>query len=130
MPNDELGVVTKLSPRSVSDTVSRLVEMINAKAIKLFVVIDQRAEARQVELDLRETTLVIFGNPVQGTPVMDAEPLSALDLPLKVLVWDDHGQTKVTYLSPDALAVRYRLDSAKATMLAGINPLTDALVQE
>jgi uncharacterized protein (DUF302 family) len=130
MPNDELGVITKLSPRSVSDTVSRLVEMIDAKAIKLFVVIDQRAEARQVGLDLRETTLVIFGSPVQGTPVMDAEPLSALDLPLKVLVWDDDGQTKVTYSSPETLGVRYNLDPAMVGRLAGIHPLTDALVQE
>jgi uncharacterized protein (DUF302 family) len=130
MPNDELGVITKPSPRSVSDTVSRLVEMIDAKAIKLFVVIDQRAEARQVGLDLRETTLVIFGSPVQGTPVMDAEPLSALDLPLKVLVWDDDGQTKVTYSSPETLGVRYNLDPAMVGRLAGIHPLTDALVQE
>ena len=130
MPNDELGVITKPSPRSVSDTVSRLVEMIDAKAIKLFVVIDQRAEARQVGLDLRETTLVIFGSPVQGTPVMDAEPLSALDLPLKVLVWDDGGQTKVTYSSPETLGVRYNLDPAMVGRLAGIHPLTDALVQE
>jgi uncharacterized protein (DUF302 family) len=130
MPNDELGVITKPSPRSVSDTVSRLVEMIDANAIKLFVVIDQRAEARQVGLDLRETTLVIFGSPVQGTPVMDAEPLSALDLPLKVLVWDDDGQTKVTYSSPETLGVRYNLDPAMVGRLAGIHPLTDALVQE
>jgi uncharacterized protein (DUF302 family) len=128
--NDELGVITKLSPRSVTDTVSRLVEMIHAKAIKLFVVIDQRAEARQVGLDLRETTLVIFGSPVQGTPVMDAEPLTALDLPLKVLVWDDHGQTKVTYTSPATLGDRYHLDLANVGRLAGIDPLTDALVQE
>jgi uncharacterized protein (DUF302 family) len=130
MPNDELGVITKLSPRSVSDTVSRLVEMIDAKAIKLFVVIDQRAEARQVGLDLRETTLVIFGSPVQGTAVMDAEPLSALDLPLKVLVWDDDGQTKVTYSSPVTLGVRYHLDPEMVGRIAGIDPLTDALVQE
>ncbi len=129
MSNDKPGVVTKLSPRSVSDTVSRLVEMLNTKAMKLFVVIDQRLEARQVGLDLRETTLVVFGSPVQGTPVMDAEPLAALDLPLKVLVWDDQGQTKVTYYSPDALASRYDLAPTTAANLGGINPLTDALVQ-
>ena len=55
----------------------------------MFAVIDQQAAARDVGLDLRETTLVIFGNPAAGTRVMDAVPLAALDLPLKVLVWAD-----------------------------------------
>ena len=63
--------------------------MITAKGMRLFAVIDQAAEARRVGLTLRETTLVIFGSPQAGTPVMAAAPLSALDLPLKVLVWAD-----------------------------------------
>lgn len=126
----EPDVVTKLSPRTVPDTVSRLLEMLDAKGLKLFAEIDQRAAAREVGLDLRETTLVLFGSPVQGTPVMEAEPLVALDLPLKVLVWDDHGQRKVGYYSPDTLAVRHHLDPALAANLAGINPLTDALVEK
>ena len=63
--------------------------------MKLFAVIDQRDEAHRAGLDLRDTTLVVFGNPA-GTAVMAAAPLSALDLPLKVLVWDDAGQTKVS----------------------------------
>jgi uncharacterized protein (DUF302 family) len=57
-----------------------------------------------------------------------AAPLSALDLPLKVLVWDNDGQTNVTYFSPDALAARYDLSPDLAARLAGINPLTDALI--
>ena len=95
----------------------------------MFAVIDQRLEAQHVGLDLRETVLVIFGDPLQGTPVMEAEPLAALDLPLKVLVWNDGGQTKVTYLSPDALAARHHLEPEVAANLTAINPLTDALVQ-
>ena len=67
------------------------------------------AEARQVGLTLRETVLVIFGSPAAGTPVMAASPLSALDLPLKVLIWSDGGQTKVSSDSPAALAARHRL---------------------
>ncbi len=126
---NQLEIVSKASPRSVADTVSRLVELIGAKGLKLFAVIDQRAEALDVGLELRETRLVIFGSPLQGTPVMEAEPLSALDLPLKVLVWDDNGQTRVAYHSPKALAIRYQLDPAMAGKLVGINPLTDALVQ-
>jgi uncharacterized protein (DUF302 family) len=124
----ETGVVTKLSPRPVADTVSRLTDMIGAKGMKIFGVIDQSAEAREAGLELRDTTLVMFGSPAAGTPVMEASPLSALDLPLKVLVWADAGQTKVSYYAPSALAARYHLDASLAGRLAGIDPLTDALV--
>ena len=79
-------------------------------------------------LDLRETTLVLFGSPAAGTPVMAAAPLAALDLPLKVLIWNDAGQTKVSYTSPRELATRYDLSDDLAGRLAGIGPLTDALV--
>jgi uncharacterized protein (DUF302 family) len=119
--------VTKLSPRSVADTVSRLIDMIAARGMKLFAVIDQSAEARQAGLELRDTTLVIFGSPAAGTPVMVASPLAALDLPLKVVVWDDAGQTKVSYDAPAALAARHRLSAEQAAPLAGIDALTDAL---
>lgn len=121
-------VITKRSPRSVAETVSRLTEMLGTRGLKLFAVIDQRAEARRVGLELRETVLVIFGNPVQGTPVMVAAPLAALDLPLKVVVWADEEQTKVSYLASEALAARYDLSPDLAHRLAGINTLTDALV--
>ncbi len=94
MTQDEAGIVTKLSPLSVTGTVAKLTGMLSAKGVKLFAVIDQSTEARQAGLSLRETTLVIFGSPVAGTPVMAASPLAALDLPLKALVWDDDGQTK------------------------------------
>jgi uncharacterized protein (DUF302 family) len=125
---NETDIVTKLSPRSVAGTVSRLREMVAAKGMKLFAVIDQSAEARDAGLELRETTLVIFGSPAAGTPVMVASPLAALDLPLKVLVWDDAGRTKVTYYAPDALAARHLLRADLAASLAGIDPLTDALI--
>jgi uncharacterized protein (DUF302 family) len=124
----ETDVITKLSHLSVTETVAKFTGMIGAKGLKLFAVIDQAAEARQVGLSLRETVLVIFGSPAAGTPVMAASPLSALDLPLKVLVWSDDGQTKVSYYAPAALAARHHLSSELAGNLAGINGLTDALV--
>jgi uncharacterized protein (DUF302 family) len=124
----EPGVVTKVSPRSVADTVSRLTELCAAKGLKVFDVIDQRAAAREVGLDLRETTLVLFGSPAAGTPVMVAAPLSALDLPLKVLIWAGDRQTNVTYYAPDALAARHHLGPDLTARLAGIDPLTDALI--
>ncbi len=125
---NETDIVTKLSRRSVADTVSALTGMISAKGMKIFAVVDQAAEARQVGLSLRETTLVVFGAPAAGTPVMAAAPLAALDLPLKVMVWDDDGLTKVSYYSPAALAARHHLPADLAGNLAGINALTDALV--
>jgi uncharacterized protein (DUF302 family) len=113
----------------VADTVSRLVELLDAKGLKLFAVIDQQAEARAVGLELRETTLVVFGNPAAGTGVMVAAPLAALDLPLKVLVWSEPGQdTQVSYTDPAALGARYELSPALLPALEAINGLTDALV--
>lgn len=124
----ESDVVTKLSPRSVSDTVARFTELVSAKGLRLFGVIDQRAAAEQVGLELRDTTLVMFGSPSAGTPVMVASPLVALDLPLKVLVWADGAQTRVSYTAPSALAARHHLTPELAADLAGIDALTDALV--
>jgi len=124
----EPGVVTKVSPRSVADTVSRLTGLLGSKGLTVFAVIDQTAAARDVGLELRPTTLVLFGSPAAGTPVMVAAPLSALDLPLKVLIWADHGQTNVTYYAPAALAARHHLSPELAARLAAIDPLTDALV--
>ena len=124
----ETQVTTKLSPRSVPATVSRLTGILSAKGMKIFAVIDQSDQAREAGLSLRETTLVIFGNPAAGTPVMEAAPLAALDLPLKILIWADGGRTNVAYYSPAAIAARYGLSAELAANLAGIDPLTDALI--
>ena len=122
------GVVTKLSPRSVPETVVRLVALVETRGMKVFAVVDHSGEAHRVGLELRETKVVIFGSPQAGTPVMAAVPLAALDLPLKVLVWADGDQTKVSYTSPTSLAARYALSDALAGRLAGIDALTDAVV--
>jgi uncharacterized protein (DUF302 family) len=126
----ESQVTTKVSPLPVTATVSRLTGILAAKDMKVFAVIDQSEQAREAGLTLRETTLVIFGSPVAGTPVMDAAPLAALDLPLKILIWADDSGTNVTYFSPAALAARYGLSAELAAKLAGIDPLTDALVAQ
>jgi uncharacterized protein (DUF302 family) len=124
----EKEITTKVSPRSVAETVSRLTGIVSAKGLKLFALIDHSAEASHVGLKLRETTVVVFGNPPAGTPVMVAAPLAALDLPLKVLVWTDNGQTKVSYYGPAAFAARYGLSADLAAKLAGIDQVTDALI--
>jgi len=94
--------------------------------LKVFDVIDHSGEARAHELELRDTKVVIFGSPVAGTPVMQAHPVAALDLPLKVLVWADDDGTQVNCTSPAELAARYGLDDELADRLAGIDAITDA----
>jgi uncharacterized protein (DUF302 family) len=125
---EDSPIMTKISAHSVSDTVAHFTAILDAKGVKTFAVIDQRAEAEHVGLELRETVLVIFGSPKAGTPVMAAAPYSALDLPLKVLIWDDGGRTKVSYTSPDELTRRYELSADLSANLAAINALTTALV--
>ena len=119
--------VTKSSPHSVPETVARLSKLVAERGLTLFGVIDHSGEAHAVGLELRDTKVVIFGNPKAGTPVMQAAPLAALDLPLKVLVWDDAGQTKLTYAAPKALAARYAVPEELATPLSAIDALTDAV---
>lgn len=126
---DAAGIVIKLSPLTVDETVSRLSEIVAAKGLKLFATIDHSGEAKANGLDLRETKVVIFGSPVAGTPVMEASPVAALDLPLKVLVFADGDQTKVCYTPPEELARRYGLTDDLAARLAGINAITDAVIE-
>lgn len=120
--------VTKASAKSVSDTVTRLTEVIAAKGMRLFAVIDQAPEARRIALELRDTVLVLFGSPASGTPVMASSPLAALDPPLKVVVWADGDSTKVSYLAPAALAAHHQLSPELAAPLSGIDVLTDELI--
>jgi uncharacterized protein (DUF302 family) len=104
------GVTRIASKFSVEETVARLVNRLEAKDIKVFARIDQQAEARGVGLDLRPTELVIFGDPKAGTPLMQKFPELALDLPIKVLVYqDDAGKVWILLNSPEYLAERYGL---------------------
>ena len=125
---DPASVITKTSPLSVADTVSRLLALVTTKGMKVFAVIDHSGGAATVGLPLRDTKVVIFGSPQAGTPVMQSAPLAALDLPLKVLVWADGSITKVSFTAPSTLAARYSLTAAMARRLAGIDALTDIVV--
>lgn len=125
---DDSGIVSKTSPQTVSETVRALTDLIGRKGLRLFGVIDQREAAHNVGLELRETTVVQFGNPALGTPIMEASPLVALDLPLKVVVWADGDETRISYYSPEAIAKRHGLSVDAVAPLAGIDALTDAIV--
>ncbi len=122
------SVITKTANGSVDDIVAKLSEIVEARGLKVFAVIDHSGEARRIGIELRDTKVVIFGSPVAGTPVMQSAPLVALDLPLKLLIWDDGGTTRVSYTSPQTLAERYRLRDDLAQRLAGIELIVGALV--
>jgi uncharacterized protein (DUF302 family) len=122
------GLVIKESSWPVDQTVARLQRLLDAKGVKLFAVFDHSGAAAEHGLELRDTKVVVFGSPAAGTPVMEAAPLAALDLPLKVLVWDDGGQTKLAYAPPSELAARYGLSDELAARLAAIDAITDALI--
>jgi len=87
----ENGLFTVASSLSFDETISRLVQEIEAAGMTIFAQIDHRENARAVGLRLRPTVVVIFGNPEMGTPLMQAYPSLAIDLPTKVLIWEDAG---------------------------------------
>jgi uncharacterized protein (DUF302 family) len=128
MAEDGTGIVTKLSPYSVEDTVTRLADLGLERGMKLFAVIDHTDEARSAGLLLRDTRLVIFGDPVADARVMMASPLAGLDLPIRALVWDDGGKTKISYYEPAALVTRHQVSANLATTLSGVDALTDAVI--
>jgi uncharacterized protein (DUF302 family) len=104
------GIISKESTYSVKESMDRLQKALEAKGIVVFARIDQQAEARKVGLDLSPIELIIFGNPKAGTPVMAALALAGLDLPLKILAWQD-GDRRVwlSYNEPAYIRQRYSL---------------------
>ena len=106
----ENGIVTRPSSHSVDETVDNLKALLAAKQITLFALIDHSGEAEKVGMKMSPTGLLIFGNPKAGTPLMLAAPSIAIDLPLKILVWEDSaGKVWVSYNSPADLQQRHGL---------------------
>lgn len=106
----ETSIVTQASSHSVEETVERLTDILHAKGIQLFALVDHSGEAAKVGMGMQPTKLLIFGNPRAGTPVMLAAPTSALDLPLKILVWQD-GEQRVwlSWNAPEYLQQRHSI---------------------
>jgi uncharacterized protein (DUF302 family) len=104
------GIVSKPSKHSVEQTVEALQNTLKSKGVAVFALIDHSGEAEKVGLKMRPTKLLIFGNPKAGTPLMLSSPSSAIDLPLKILVWEDaQGKVWVSYNSPEYLRERHGL---------------------
>ena len=104
------GIINKPSSHSVEQTVEKLKNILQSKGVALFALVDHSGEAEKVGMKMRPTKLLIFGSPRAGTPLMLAAPSIAIDLPLKVLVWEDEeGKVWISYNSPDYLRERHGL---------------------
>jgi len=118
------GYISKLSPHSVPETIQRLSALLKSKGVAIFALIDHSGEAEKAGLKMRPTQLLIFGNPKGGTPLMLAAPSTAIDLPLKALVWEDaDGKVWLSYNSPDYLQQRHGFPADLKKNVAAIEPL-------
>jgi uncharacterized protein (DUF302 family) len=124
MPTKDSGIINKPSHHSVDETVEKLKGILRAKGIKLFALIDHSGEAEKVGLKMRPAKVLIFGNPQAGTPLMLAAPRSAIDLPLKILIWqDDQEEVWISYNSPAYLQERHGLPAELLKNIAVIDAL-------
>ena len=122
------GIVDLPAAHGVEETVERLRELLAARDLKLFAVVDHSGEASEVGLAMPPTKLVIFGSPMSGTPLMLAAPSSAIDLPLKILVWEDaSGKRWVSYNSPEYLQERHGFPAELTQNIAGAAALAAAV---
>jgi uncharacterized protein (DUF302 family)/uncharacterized membrane protein YidH (DUF202 family) len=118
------GMVDKSSNHSVEETLERLKNILQSKGVTLFAVVDHSGEAEKAGMKMRPTKLLIFGNPKAGTPLMLAAPSSAIDLPLKILIWeDDQGKTWLSYNSPEYLLKRHGLPESLLSNISVVEAL-------
>jgi len=122
--NSVPGFISKLSQHSVPETIQRLSAVLKSKGVAIFALVDHSGEAEKAGLKMRPTQLLIFGNPKAGTPLMVAAPSTAIDLPIKALVWEDaDGKVWLSYNSPDYLQQRHGFPSELEKNLAAVEPL-------
>ena len=118
------GIVSLPGHHSVDATVEKLKMILQAKNVRLFALVDHSGEARKAGMQMPNTKLLIFGNPAGGTPAMVAAPTLALDLPLKILVWEDaEGKVWISYNSIEYLRTRHNVPAEPAANLALIETL-------
>jgi uncharacterized protein (DUF302 family) len=118
------GLINLPSRHSVDETFDRLKAFLREKSITIFAEVDHSGEAEKIGLTMRPTRLLIFGSPKAGTPLMQAAPTVAIDLPLKALVWEDaEGKVWLTYNTPAYLQARHGFPQELIANLPGVNAL-------
>ena len=121
------GVVTLPTAGTVAEALERLLGVLKARGVKVFAVIDHSGEAARVGEHLPDTKLVIFGNPSAGTALMQTTALVALDLPLKILIWQRGHQAFLSYNEAPHLVERYGLPTEQAAVLSTVDALAHAI---
>jgi uncharacterized protein (DUF302 family) len=128
-PQSSAGITTKHSSTSVEETVDRLTSVITDRGFTLFRVIDHSGTAERVGVQLPDSKLVMFGKPTVGAGVMLAAPIAGLDLPLKVLVWENgDGAVSVSYNSPAFMAERHHLEDAQRAPFDAVASIVEAAI--
>ena len=123
-PVTNKGIIDRPSHHSVEQTVDRLRNILQSKGVTLFTLVDHSGEAEKVGMKMRPTKLLIFGSPKAGTPLMQAAPSIAIDLPLKILVWEDcEGKVWISYNSPEYLKERHGLPQELLQNIAVVETL-------
>ena len=124
------GIIDKRSNHSVDETVEKLKGILQAKGVSLFALVDHSGEAEKAGLKMRPTKLLIFGSPKAGTPLMLAAPSVAIDLPLKILIWEDgQGAVWLSYNSPSYLQERHGFPPDLLPNISGVEQLAAAAAQ-
>ncbi len=127
---DQTGMTHLKSPYNAAETLDRLKILVFSKGLDIFATIDHRAAAEAVGLAMTPATVLIFGSPKAGTPLMIAAPTLALDLPLKALIWQEpSGATWLSYNTPEYLAERHGLPHEMMAAIGGIRTLCEAAVK-
>jgi uncharacterized protein (DUF302 family)/uncharacterized membrane protein YidH (DUF202 family) len=125
-PETHKGIIDKPSNHSVEQTVEKLKNILQSKGVTLFALVDHSGEAEKIGMKMRPTKLFIFGSPKAGTPLMQAAPSSAIDLPLKILIWEDEqGKVWVSYNSPEYLKQRHGLPQELLQNIVVVETLAD-----
>ena len=126
----ENGLKTKSSPYDVSETAFRLEQVIKEKGLTIFSRVDHSDNAEKIGAELKPTLLLIFGNPKVGTPLMECSPTTAIDLPQKILVWQNNdNQTQITYNQPQYLKKRHSINDCDAILAKVSGVLKDITKQ-
>lgn len=125
------GLITLRSAHDFHTTLDRLLKVLEAKGVTVLARVDHAAGAGSVGLPLRPTTLVVFGNPAAGTPLMQAEQTAGIDLPLKALVWQDAGgAVNLSYNDAAWIAVRHALGGRAQPAVAALGGVLKAFAAQ
>ena len=129
-PQSSAGIITKHSSKSVAQTVDRLRRLMADRGFMVFNVIDHRGVAERAGVQMPDSKLVMFGKPAVGAATMLAAPTAALDIPLKVLVWEDgNGAVSVSYNSPGFLAERLHIEGGQLAPFNAVESIVEAVLR-